>query len=280
MKRKNLLIGTAISFNLFILFSCEEPLDYQIQNKSEYRYVIEGSFTTLYKRHKIEVSLSDDFLNKGPKKMVQNANVFIKSDSEIIYLTEEEPGVYYTPPMKAKVGKSYELNVIIDGLHIKGRDTIRELIQADSITIVKGREYSYVENKAIDGYFILYNGWEKLGKGDSYLFELFINNKLYNDTLNELVYFNDEFVDGNYIKDLKLFFIKNTELPDTALIKIRVSSVSKEFYTYLSELLMETYWRGTPWDGPSANAKNNLSNGALGYFYTGDVKEYTFKLIK
>lgn len=280
MKGKNLLIILVINFGLIALFSCEEPLDYKIQENSDYKYVIEGSLTTIYKKHKIEISLSDNFLNKGPKKMVTNANVYIVSDSEIVHLIEEEPGIYYTPTMKAKVGKSYELNVIINGIHIKGRDTIRELIQADSITIVKGREFSYRENKAIDGYFIFYNGWEKPGKGDCYLFELLINNEVYNDTLNELVYFNDEFVDGNYIRDLKLFFVKNEELPDTALIKVRVSLISKNYYTYLNELLMETYWRGAPWDGPSANAKNNLNNGALGYFYTADVKEYTFKLIK
>jgi len=265
---------------IYLNFSCEEPLNYNIKTSSDIRYVIEGSFTTLYKKHRIEVSMSDNFLNKGAKKMVKNAKVYIRIGIDTINLIEEEPGIYYTPLMSAMVGNSYELNVEINGTHIKGKDTIRELLYADSITIVKGRELSYRENKNVEGYFIFYNGWEKSGKGDCYLFELFINNKLYNDTLNELVFFDDEFVDGNYINNLKLFFIRDDELSDTSLIRLRVSLISKQYYNYLNELLMETYWRGTPWDAPSANAKNNLNCNALGFFYTADVKDYSYKLIK
>jgi len=270
-----------IVFGIFVLFlSCEEPINYVLSENSDYKYVIEGSFTTLFKKHKVEISLSDNFLNKGPKKMVQNAIVYINSENETIYLQEEEPGIYYTPFMRAIKNKSYELNVLINGLHIKGKDTVRELLPVDSIFIIKGKEFSYTEQKYIEGFFVFLNMQEKQGKGDCYLFELLINNKLYNDSLKESVFYNDEFIDGNYLKNIKLFFIKNDDLPDTSIITVRVNLISHKYYNYLNELLMETYWRGSPWDGPSANAKSNFGNKALGFFYTADTREYHLKLLK
>jgi len=38
--------------------------------------------------------------------------------------------------------------------------------------------------------------------------------------------------------------------------------------------MLETVWRGTPWDGPPANVPGNINNGQ-GVFRAADVKRKT-----
>ncbi len=49
-------------------------------------------------------------------------------------------------------------------------------------------------------------------------------------------------------------------------------SISKAYYEFLSALMVETIWRGSPWDGPPANIPGNVSNGGNGFFRASDVK--------
>jgi len=57
-------------------------------------------------------------------------------------------------------------------------------------------------------------------------------------------------------------------------------SISGDYYDYLVGLMLETVWKGSPWDGPPANAASNISNGALGYFRASDRKTATTRINK
>jgi hypothetical protein len=48
-------------------------------------------------------------------------------------------------------------------------------------------------------------------------------------------------------------------------------SISKAYYDFLTALMIETVWRGTPWDGPPANIPGNISNGGKGFFRASAV---------
>ncbi len=265
---------------VFLIFnSCEEPLNFNVPENENFCYVIEGGFTTQFARHKIEISKSTNFLTKGEKKYVKGANVFICSDNDTIILTEINDGIYYTPFTRAEIGKTYELNVIIGETIIKAHDTVRECMTIDSILIVKGKDFIDSKN-AVDGYYFYLNAQEKAGVGDYYMIDIYINNKLYTDSLGKVMLISDGFIDGKYIRNMLITFIPDADIPDTATVTFRLSSISEKYFNYFLDILSETYWRGSPWDGPPANAKNNLSNNALGFFYTADVKDYKIKFIK
>lgn len=84
---------------------------------------------------------------------------------------------------------------------------------------------------------------------------------------------SDEFINGNYIRDLSTHFIAEDEMiGDSMKVTLEMQSITAEYYEYLTGLLLETVWKGTPWDGPPANVPGNISNGARGFFKAADIK--------
>lgn len=206
------------------------------------------------------------------------------SDGDTTYLlTENEPGIYQTDStVYGRTGKTYSLKIITakDSVYT-ATEKITGLPDIDSIRAVYCKSIDFDLRKNVFGDSIYYYGYEPEGTGDYYLWNLYIDGKLQTDSIQKKVFASDEFVDGNYIKDFGLFFINEDELPsDTANIEIEMLSISKNYYNFVVGLMLETYWRGSPFDGPPANAVSNISNGALGYFRASDRKTAAITIIR
>ena len=48
-------------------------------------------------------------------------------------------------------------------------------------------------------------------------------------------------------------------------------SISKDYLDFITGLLTESGGGGSPFDGPPANVKGNINNGALGFFLAAAV---------
>jgi hypothetical protein len=59
---------------------------------------------------------------------------------------------------------------------------------------------------------------------------------------------------------------------DTSMVTLEMHSVTTGYYDFMTAMMLETVWKGSPWDGPPANVAGNVSNGAKGYFRASDVK--------
>jgi hypothetical protein len=270
-------------FSIFVFSGCEEYLDTAIEDNQETKLVVEGCITTDTTSHSVVLSRSGDFFEKGPKKMVSDAIVTVSEGEVVHMLKETEPGIYRTEPdVYGIIGKTYNLNILLDNDSVyTASEKIVELPEIDSIVAVYKAGFNQNTGKRVYGYYINYYGFETEGLGNYYLWNLYIDNQLYSDSIQKQVFTSDDFVDGNYIKDFEMFFIAETNLPsDTVEIKIEMFSITKEYYDFLVGLLLETVWKGSPWDGPPANAVSNLSNSALGYFRASDKKTATTKIIK
>ena len=91
----------------------------------------------------------------------------------------------------------------------------------------------------------------------------YIKNKVLADDAN---------INGNYIYDAELFRIEQEKITkDETTIKISMQAISKQQYDYNLAVLLETVYKGGPFDGPSANVPSNISNGALGFFSANSV---------
>jgi hypothetical protein len=87
-----------------------------------------------------------------------------------------------------------------------------------------------------------------------------------------VVFVSDEFVNGRYVRDLVTHIINEKDfLGDSMKVTLEMESITKEYYDYLTGLMLETVWRGSPWDGPPANVPSNMNNGARGYFRASGV---------
>jgi hypothetical protein len=278
--------GIFLSILAFFLLSCEEMMDVSFSSNVNKKLVVEGVFTTDTTAHQVMLSWTGDYFARDTQNMETDAVVSITDGEKTMILTENinEPGIYRTDSnVYGETGKTYTLNIkLSDSSKYSATESISPLPEIDSIT--QSGNYNHMEystEKYGYGYDIIYFGPEPEGVGDYYLWSLYINDVLYTDTIFETVFADDEFIDGNYIRDIELFFIKEEEIPgDSAVIRLEMYSISEEYYLFLIGLMLETKWRGSPWDGPPANVPSNISNGARGYFRTSDKKTATMILYK
>ncbi len=169
-----------------------------------------------------------------------------------------------------KVGKKYTLHVKLpDGREYTASDSLEACADIDSIR----QSANYNTFMLGYGYDVLFYGHEPQPAGNHYMYELLINNKLYTDTITEVNFASDEFVNGSFVRDYQVFRISEKDLKEvTSFVTLEMYSISKKYYEFLSALMVETVWRGSPWDGPPANIPGNVSNGGNGFFRASDVK--------
>jgi len=103
------------------------------------------------------------------------------------------------------------------------------------------------------GYDVLFYAQEPEPIGDCYMFLLYLDNILYTDTITEVSFVDDEFVNGNYISDLLVYRINETDISDSVLVTLEIMSTTRNFYDFMYALMLETIWRGSPWDVPPAD---------------------------
>ncbi len=268
---------------LIMTAGCEEYMDVQLDNDGDTKLVVEGAITTDTTAHTVVLSRSGDFFEKDQQFMETGAEVTISDGEAVFTLSEIAPGIYQTDSdVYGMIGKTYHLTIILDNDSVfTASEKIVGLPEIDSIAAIYDKGFDQNTGKRVDGYYINYYGYETEGLGHYYLWDLYMENRLYSDSITKQVFSSDDFVDGNYIKDFELFFIKETDLlSDTVDATIKMFSITREYYDFLIGLRLELDWKGSPWDGPPANAVSNISNGALGYFRASDKKTATTRIIR
>jgi hypothetical protein len=256
---------------LFMLYSCEDLMNVDFAGDSTKNLVVDGAITTDTLRHVVTLSYTGDYFKMTPQDMATGAIVYISTGTDIIPLREITDGVYATESSVAgKVGKKYTLNVKLpDGREYTASDSIESCSPIDSIR----QSANYNSYLSGYGYDVLFYGHEPQPAGNHYMYQLDINNKLYTDSITEVSFVSDDFVNGSFVRDYQVFRIREKDLTAlTSFVTLEMYSISKAYYDFLSALMVETVWRGSPWDGPPANIPGNVSNGGTGFFRASDVK--------
>jgi len=259
---------------LFVLVSCEEIMNVDFAGDSTKNLVVDGTITTDTTQHMVVLSYTGDYFAITAQEMATGAIVNISEGTNIIPLTELKDGVYATgSTIAGKVGKKYTLNIILpDGREYTASDSIEACSEIDSIR----QSPNYNSFMSGYGYDVLFYGHEPQPAGNHYMYNLYINNKLYTDTITEVNFASDEFVNGSFVRDYQVFRIREKDMTDvTSSVTLEMNSISKKYYEFLAALMVETIWRGSPWDGPPANIPGNVSNGGTGFFRASAVKRKT-----
>jgi len=273
----NLLVIILLFIGAQFIQGCTEIIDFDLKDGKINKVVVEGGITTEKKSHMIKLTKSANYYLNRQADKVQGAKVSITCENETYNLKESEPGIYLTDKnVEGQIGKTYTLNIEVGNEHYEAKETINRLVPLDSITFKYFDQpytiYSHGEEKTSIGYYkIFFFGQEpsSLGNkvGDFYLWDLYINDKIQTDSLREKVFESDELVDNNYIHDWDIFWIPESDLSgDSSLITVKMQSISKGYYDYIIAAMLETTWKGSPFDGPPANVPCNITNGGLGYF--------------
>jgi hypothetical protein len=256
---------------VLFLFSCEDVMDVSFSGNSEKSLVVEGVITTDTMSHMVALSLTGDFFNKPEKEMVSGAEVTISDGDTTFLLHEVSTGEYFTDStVHGEVGKTYTLDIrLSDSRQYTASDELRRCADIDSIG-QSGNYNSYLDGY---GYYVLFYAKEPQPLGDNYMYLVYIDNVLYSDTLSEIAFASDEFVNGKDVRDFQVYRIREADIPDTgATVTLEMYSVTRNYYDFMSAMMLETVWKGSPWDGPPSNVNGNVSNGARGYFRASAVK--------
>lgn len=251
-----------------VLLGCTEKLETDYKGSSDNLLVVSGEFSTDTTAHVVKLTRTVDFNSLGENSET-GATVTITdlTSGNIIPLTEGDDGIYATDSnVFGSVGHTYKLNVeTSDGETYYAESKIEYLTPLDSVSVKFEKEFFTGDYY----YVVMFSGYEPEGTGDYYLWNLYLNDTLYNDTLTETAYSNDEFVDGNYISKMELYWVSPDEVnTDITYYTIEMESITEAYFDYLTEVEAETE-RGSPFDSTPANVSTNIEGGdAVGFFKT------------
>lgn len=251
------------------LQGCEEIMDVSFDSSSTSNIVVRGSISTDARAHRVILSYTNDYFHPDTL-MATGATVSITDGVNTFGLEETSAGIYYTAEnVRGVAGRYYTLHVTLpDGRYYTATDYIYPAGGFDSITQTGNHKTHYSGY----GYNVLFYGQEPQPEGHCYLFMLYKDDMVYSDTVTEVAFADDEFINGIYVKDYPVYRIREADLTDAARITLEMHTVSRAYYEFLSALMLETVWKGSPWDGPPANIPGNDSNGGKGFFRASATK--------
>ncbi|MCI2227767.1 DUF4249 domain-containing protein [Polaribacter sp. MSW13] len=268
-----------ISVLIIIFFSnCEKVIDIDVPS-TEPRLVIDASFEILFNENPVvantivKLSLSADYFDDDIPP-VTNADVFLTnlSNNTIITFSDGNSDGNYEPTTSFIPADdiTYELTVIYENQIYKGKATkvkstpFTSVIQGDE-TLFSGKEteikITFKDPPIVENYYLF--------DFDKNLF-LAIDDRYFNGSNYNFSFFYQE---------------DDIELPTT--VNIKMSGVTKEFYTYFEVLISQSGQNsGGPFQSAPSSLLGNMINTTnevnfpLGYFHISETDTYSLNLIE
>lgn len=259
-----LLLATSTLFS-----SCEEVIDLNL-DQHEKRVVIDANlFAGETDYNKIHLSTTTDFYS-GVFPTVNNAEVSIKDiDSNTVYqFASIGNGDFTNELFQPEIGGNYELTVVYNNETYTATSTL--LASPEIINVDQKDDGGF----GGDSYEIAFNFQDNANEENYYLVQMI------SPVDNYFGVTDDQFTNGNIMNDL-YFFDKEDLKPGDAL-NHSLTSISKQYYQYLSKLLSIANESGNPFSSPMGTIKGNIvnqtnqSNFALGYFHIAKRNHYTY----
>jgi hypothetical protein len=238
---------------IILAASCTEPYNPTLEGSFE-RLVVQGSITNELKHHQVSLTKSADYFSNQPAPRVTGAEVTISDGENVFILTEVSDGLYETDIIAGETGKTYTLTIIVEGRTYEASCRLNSCPEADSINFgfYDFSDYDIIDSSA----YVLLSAQEPETPGNYYMWNIYINDVLYTDTINEVYFADDQFVNGYYLMDIEAGWIRKAYIGDT--VTLETLSITEEYYNYISQLLTVTDWNMGPFGGPAANPNGNI----------------------
>ncbi len=271
MKFNNLIIILILSI---AAASCTERIDINLDSQKYARLVVEGALTSDTTVHCIKLTKTSDYFDNVAPEPVSEASVIISGEDEEFPLTETPAGsgIYLTEPdVYGKFDKTYETHIIL-----------KEKIGGYTEYLATSKLFPI---NPIDSIALKFNpDWGKEGfwevkiyvldppTEDFYMFEVYRNDTLVTDSINEIFVTDDVLYNGNYTNGVGAGYL-NQERADQKLVPgdivtLKVSRITKEYTDFVMQVQTEISYQTPLFSGPPANVQGNISNGGVGFFAT------------
>lgn len=265
---------------LMILFftACEKVIEIDVPS-IEPKLIIDATFEVLFDEDPVKANTvvklrlsADYFDNIIPT--VLNATVFLTnlSNNTVINFSDENADGNYEPinSFIPTDNEEYELTIIHNNETYKGKattvksTTISDIEQGDE-TLFSGKEIelkvSFLDNLTVENY---------------YLFNIDIFNYI---TIEDRYFNGSEYNFSYFYEDENIEFPKN--------ITVRMSGVSKEYFTYFRVLLNQSgQSAGGPFQSVPSSLLGNIINTTnednfpLGYFHISETDTFDIDLVE
>ena len=241
------------------LFSCQKVIDVDTRNTVE-KYVIEGVVADTIGKSFVKLSRTKNIPESNDFPPVSGAVVMVKdNDGNNLVLSETSAGTYSSPALTGIPGKTYLLDVSIDGEHFSASSTMPQKINLDSIFITN--ELLFGEDRKLLN--VAYQ--EPAGRGQSYRYVQYVNG----NKTKPIFVTNDDYTDGKYVQDRLWYIIDEDENPEenikpgdtVSLEMLCIDPAAYKFWFSLSQSATGSSQSASP-----ANPVTNIKGGALGYF--------------
>jgi hypothetical protein len=251
------------------LYSCTERIDISLDD-SAVRLVVEGALTTDTMSHKVSLSCTSGYFYNQPPQPVSGATVTISDGENILNLTEVIPGVYQTAPAVHGIeGRTYILNIKLNK-QIGGfsdytaSSKLYPVAKLDSINLLYHPDWSS------DGVWEVKCFVQDPPSADFYRFLISRNDTMITDTLDEWFVTDDRFFNGYYVYGVTVGYldqgIKEQRLIPGDSMVVEMNNTGEGYANFLLESQSEIAGSYPLFNGPPANIKGNINNGAIGFF--------------
>lgn len=269
------IVRPAAVFIMLVMIAAGCEKEYFLDpNPAGSMVVIEGLVTDRPGHQYVKISRNAGFYDSGKTPRITDAVVTVTDDLGNVHEFVHNPGDnpdstgYYKPSSSfaGQVGRTYTLQVTADGEIYEAEDTLYPVASIDSLTVDIDEDEREDPEHPGRFYQVLIYTREPQETKDFYLFNFYRNDSL---TLNDPtdIYFTDDVVLAESIDGITtpIYF----SVGDKATVEaLSISRPAFVFYNDLSILLNND---GGMYSPPPANCRNNLTNGALGFFQASAV---------
>ncbi|MCU0434765.1 MAG: DUF4249 domain-containing protein [Bacteroidia bacterium] len=257
---KRVLIFSLLTISV-IFSACQKVIDVDL-NSADPKLVIEFLLGDSMAPYTLKLTRTVDYFDGGVVPQVSGAVITLTDDlGNSEQLTEVQPGRYITGFTQAVAGRTYFLNVTVDGETYSATSRTPSEVPLDTIY----GEYVPPFFGNVAGYVTTAGFTDPAAEVNYYRQRVYINGEL-QDTAGIFYLVDDRLSNGRYLQ-FPLFPIF-AELNDT--VEVEMWSIDKPAYDYYTTL------EDIATDGGAASASPGnpvtmMSGGALGYFITGSV---------
>ena len=244
-----------------LLSSCEEIIELELGN-TQNNIVIEGNISNLPGPYYVKLTRTVNVNQPSIFPVIENAQVIISdNEGQSELLTYVSDGVYQTQNLQGIEGRTYNLEVNVDGATYTSQSTMPSLVKLDSLMIQK-LVFAGVENTSILPVFT-----DPKGLRNYYKFVL----KVDGVQDNSFDVDNDNITDGSVNE--RPVQTQSLEILPGNIVDVEMRSIDAATYLYYYTLNQTI--DGGPGGGTTpSNPPNGISGGALGLFsaYTSQTK--------
>ena len=243
---------------VFLFSSCEKVIELDL-NDAEKKYVIEANIADEPGTARVVLTQTKNFDEDNQFPGVSGATVRIREEGQpALTFTETSTGVYTHPTLAAVPGRTYELEVTLNGQTFEASCRTPQAVEMDTLFVTD--ELLFGESQKIANVRFR----DPSGRGHNYRFIQFINDV----KEKQILVINDDYIDGREITSKLFYFADEDEggikIKSGDNLKVEFQMIDQPLYLYWFSLLRSA--TGGSQQATPANPVSNIRGGALGYF--------------